>query len=125
MAGLLKTVKSLCTPAQLYLVLSVLSVLSVFIASVSLTHLATSSAITVLYTYVLNKICQSGYSVVSWILVLLPMILLLIALTLMMVGVGFLAAAVKDGDLAKVQKLIQEKIASQVKAQTEDAKRAA
>ena len=125
MAGLLKTVKSLCTPAQLYLVLSVLSVLSVFIASVSLTHLAISSAITVLYTYVLNKICQSGYSVVSWIFVLLPMILAFMVMGVFILGMGALATAVKDGDLAKVQKLIQEKIASQAKAQADDAKQAA
>ena len=125
MTGLLKTVKSLCTPAQLYLVLSVLSVLSVFIASVSLTHLAISGAITVLYTYVLNKICQSGYSVVSWIFVLLPMILAFMVMGVLILGMGALAAAVKDGDLAKVQKLIQEKIASQAKAQADDAKQAA
>jgi len=74
MAGLLKTVKSLCTPAQLYLVLSVLSVVSVFITSMDLTQLAVSGAVTVGYAYVLNRICQSGYGVVSWILVMIPVV---------------------------------------------------
>ena len=74
MADLQKMFKGLCTPAQLYLVLSVLSIISVFVASINFTNLIVSSAITVAWTYILNKICQSGYNVVSWILVLVPIL---------------------------------------------------
>ena len=118
--------KGLCTPAQLYLVLSVLSVISVFIATTSFIHLAFSSAITLVWTYVLNKICQHGYTTLSWVFVLIPMLLLLVGLTLMIIGVGFLATAVKDGDLFVVlNELVQEKLARAEKAQTREIKQTA
>ena len=74
MAGIQKTFKDLCNPAQLYLVLSILSIISVFVASINFTNLVVTSVITVAWTYVLNRICQGGYSTISWILVLVPIL---------------------------------------------------
>lgn len=69
-----KTFKAICRPAQLYLVLSILSIISVFVASINFTNLVISSTITVGWTYVLNRICQNGYDIISWILVLVPIL---------------------------------------------------
>lgn len=72
MFGVQKMFKDLCTPAQLYLVLSVLSIISVFATSINICNLVVTSAITVAWTYILNRMCQGGYSTISWILVLVP-----------------------------------------------------
>lgn len=74
MDNALKTVKSLCRPAQLYLLLSALSILSVFISTMSLSNVLVSVVVALVWTFVLNKICSGGYSTVSWILVLLPIL---------------------------------------------------
>jgi hypothetical protein len=74
MDNALKTVKSLCRPAQLYLLLSALSILSVFISTMSLSNLVMSVIVALVWTFVLNKICSGGYTMISWILVLLPIL---------------------------------------------------
>ena len=67
-----KTVMGLCTPAQLYLFLSVLSLLSVFAGTMALTNALVGLALALVWTWVLNRICKGGYKTVSWILVLIP-----------------------------------------------------
>jgi hypothetical protein len=74
MDNALKTVKSLCRPAQLYLFLSALSIISVFISTMKLSNLVGSVIIALVWTFILNKICQGGYTTISWILVLLPIL---------------------------------------------------
>ena len=77
MAGLnniKKTVMGLCTPAQLYLFLSVLSLVSVFTGSMLLGNALVGLGLALVWTWVLNKICQGGYTTVSWILVLIPIL---------------------------------------------------
>lgn len=67
-----KAVLSLCTPAQLYLFLSILSLLSVFTGGLLLNNAIVGFALAILWTWVLNKICSGGYTTVSWLLVLIP-----------------------------------------------------
>lgn len=70
--NLQKTVMSLCTPAQLYLFLSIISLLSVFTGGMLLSNAVVGFALALVWTWILNKICSGGYTTVSWILVLIP-----------------------------------------------------
>ena len=92
----LKHFKELCAPAQFYLIISLLSLLSLFYQNYSNPHkycigiFETNSecnnrvffAFKILYiiiwTLILQKICSNGYSTISWVLVLLPVLAMFI-----------------------------------------------
>jgi hypothetical protein len=93
----------LCTPAYVYLVISVIAlVVMIFqnmgskqVYCLGLYECDTQNvtmifAIKILYvlfwTWILNLICNQGYTTVSWILVLLPFILFFVLLAMMMMG---------------------------------------
>ena len=92
MKGLVKQFKSLCPPAMLYLVLSVVSFLGILMQNCenprkykvgfykadipchnALFFIAKALYILV-WTYILQFLCSKGYKTVSWFLVLLPII---------------------------------------------------
>lgn len=70
----------LCTPALVYLVLSVVSFLYTAQASSSVHNLFVQGLFVIVWTFLLNVLCQRGYTALSWILVLLPIILLVIVI---------------------------------------------
>lgn len=89
----LKNIQGLCTPSYLYLVLSAVGLLVSAFQNVGNSrryHLGTMScsvpscwlvfALKVVYvlfwTWVLQLICKAGYPEISWLLILLPFILL-------------------------------------------------
>lgn len=67
----------LCTPALVYLVLSVISFVATARGS-SASNLFVNALFVALWTFLLNVLCQRGYTALSWILVLLPIIFLII-----------------------------------------------
>ena len=67
----------LCTPALVYLVLSLISFVAVA-NEASLSSLFVNALFVSLWTFLLNVLCQRGYTALSWILVLLPIIVLVI-----------------------------------------------
>lgn len=67
-----KEFKKLCTPSQFYLILSVLSVVSVFLSTMNLGNLIVSLALATAWAYILNMVCNKVNNTVSWILVLVP-----------------------------------------------------
>ena len=99
----LKLFKSLCTPAQLYLGMSVLAVLTqcyqnvgnpnVFACGLMKASTPINNifyiAFEVLYvlgwTYLLNILCKKGYNRLSWLLVLLPFIAMFILIGLVII----------------------------------------
>jgi len=87
--------KDLCTPASVYLVLSVIALVVMFLQNIGsenvyclgvyncdVSSVSLIFIIKILYilfwTWVLNLICRSGFPVVSWFLVLFPFILFFI-----------------------------------------------
>ena len=64
-----------CTPAQLYLILAGISLLSAFLKNFRITTLLINAIFVGLYGWVLNFLCSKGLGIVSWILVLLPFVL--------------------------------------------------
>ena len=97
MTTVLATINRLCTPAYVYLVLSVVGTVIVglqnlgsnkkfcvgkFSCSVSNTLMIFLAKVLwiALWTYFLNRLCAAGYSNVSWFLVLLPFIFIFIGI---------------------------------------------
>ena len=103
MAPFPTTVKELCTPASLYFFISIFS-----LAIILLQNLGNSDSYTMgsfscrvpsttlvfiikliyilFWTWVLNLICKDGHTGVSWLLVLLPFILLFVMIGLLMIN---------------------------------------
>ncbi len=66
-----------CTPAQLYLVLGAIGLIGGFFKNYGMETLLTKALFLVIWAWVLNWLCSKGFKAVSWILVLLPFILVL------------------------------------------------
>ena len=88
----LKSIESLCSPALLYFVLSVIAFLSM-IGKASMMTLLVKAFFILLWTWFLNFLCKKGHSGISWFLVLFPFILMLM--------IFFLAADVMFSGLGK------------------------
>uniref|UniRef100_A0A6C0AIL0 Uncharacterized protein n=1 Tax=viral metagenome TaxID=1070528 RepID=A0A6C0AIL0_9ZZZZ len=73
----------LCTPAMVYFVLACLSILAGLMGSISKSLIA-KGIYAILWTWILNLLCEKGYPTISWILVFLPFIVMfgLVALVL-------------------------------------------
>jgi hypothetical protein len=97
------TLKELCTPASLYFVISMIALVMVLFQNLGNNnsyHVGSFSCrvpntmavfivklIYVLFwTYVLNLICKDGHVGVSWLLVLLPWLLLFVMIGLLMIN---------------------------------------
>jgi hypothetical protein len=88
---MLETIKKLCTPAYVYLVISVIAMIILMFQNGGNTTKYTVGCLNcnvpstmmvfvakvlyiVFWTFVLNTICKAGYKKVSWFLVLLPFV---------------------------------------------------
>lgn len=66
-----------CTPAQLYLILGAIGIFMGLFNNFSMKTLLTKVLFLVIWAWVLNWLCSKGFKAISWILVLLPYILVL------------------------------------------------
>ena len=66
-----------CTPAQLYLILGGIGIITAFFNKFSIETLLTNALFLVIWAWVLNWLCSKGLKAISWILVLLPFIMVL------------------------------------------------
>ena len=69
---------SICPPALLYLILGLLAIFGLIIRRINAPIIVFKSIIVLLWTWFLSFLCTKGYETVSWILVLLPYILMII-----------------------------------------------
>lgn len=96
-------VTNLCTPAYVYLVISSIALVVMFMQNVGNTKIyclgsyscdvSNTSMIFVIkliyilfWTWLLNIICRGGATSFAWLLVLLPILLLFLIIAMMMVG---------------------------------------
>lgn len=103
MAPFPKSLKSLCTPAALYFIISMFGLLIVIFQNLGNTnsyHVGNFSCrvpstmlvfivkfiYIAFWTYVLNLICKDGHVGLSWLLVLLPWLLLFVMIGLLMLN---------------------------------------
>jgi hypothetical protein len=103
MARFPQSLKELCTPASLYFIISMIGLLVVFFQNLGNTNSYNIGNFScrvpntflvflikfiyiVFWTYVLNLICKDGHASISWLLVLLPFILLFVMIGLLMLN---------------------------------------
>ena len=65
----------LCTPAMIYFVLSVIALMMSVFTSFNIMSLVIKGFFIIVWSLFLNYLCKSGFTAISWILVLLPLIL--------------------------------------------------
>jgi hypothetical protein len=68
----------ICTPATIYLVLGIISVLVSMFSDFSVMSVLSKSVFILIWTWFLNFLCSKGYEGVSWFLVLLPFIFIIV-----------------------------------------------
>ena len=66
-----------CTPAQLYLILGAIGIINAFFKNYGIETLFMKAFFIIIWAWVLNWLCSKGFKAISWILVLLPFILVL------------------------------------------------
>lgn len=93
----MKTIRKLCTPAYVYLIMSIISMVLMMIQNAgnrdrfalgkfsnrvdsTATIFIAQGVYSLFWVFVLNAICKTGYRNVSWFLVVLPFILLFLGL---------------------------------------------
>ena len=95
--------RNLCTPAYVYLVISSIALVVMFMQNIGNTKIyclgsytcdvSNTSMIFVIkliyilfWTWLLNVICRGGATAFAWLLVLLPFIMLFLVIAMMMIG---------------------------------------
>ena len=103
MAQFPQSLKELCTPASLYFVISMIGLVIILFQNLGNTnsyHVGNFSCrvpntmlmfvmkfiYIIFWTYVINLICKDGHVGVSWLLVLLPWLLLFVIIGLLMIN---------------------------------------
>lgn len=70
----------LCTPAKIYFAIAVLSAIFMLLNGFGFAFIAVKMVFAFIWSFVLGWMCKKGYSSISWLLVLLPYIILVLAL---------------------------------------------
>ena len=63
-----------CTPAQLYLILAGISLITAFFNDFQVITLVANGIFVLIWGWILNWLCSKGLKAISWVLVLLPFI---------------------------------------------------
>jgi hypothetical protein len=69
----------LCTPAKIYFAIAVISVIIGLTKHVPYGILGMKIVFAFIWTYILGWLCKNGHSTISWVLVLLPYIVMILA----------------------------------------------
>ena len=69
-------ISELCTPAMIYFLFSVISLVMSAFTHFNMMSIIIKVALLLIWTWLLNYLCRKGYVVVSWILILLPFIMM-------------------------------------------------
>ena len=69
----MKNINNMCLPAKLYLILSMISIASMFFSTYNFMNLFESLLITGVWTFLLNLICKKASTTISWLILLLPL----------------------------------------------------
>jgi len=73
-----------CTPAKLYFAIAIISCIFALFNNVTFLAIFMKLIFAFVWTYILNWICSKGYKTISWVLVLLPYIIILFAMLMLM-----------------------------------------
>jgi hypothetical protein len=102
-----KIFKKLCTPAQIYLALSALTVASICMQNIgnsgtytcglmnvdtpinNVIYFIFKIAYVIIWTYILNTLCKKGFNKLSWLLVLLPYVGMFVIIGLIILSLKY------------------------------------
>ena len=102
--NLLNVFKQMCTPAQIYFVISFLSILSMMMQNIqdpnsyccglvraespvnNIVYFVFKIVYVFIWTYLLNLLCKKGYKTMSWVILLLPLIGMFILVGLVLIS---------------------------------------
>jgi len=73
-----KEFSKLCTPSKIYFVLAILACIIALFNNMSVMAVSVKLIFAFIWTFILNWLCDKGFSMVSWFLVLLPFIMILL-----------------------------------------------
>ena len=99
-----RSLKELCSPAALYVIVSIFALLMILFQNLGNSHsyhmgnfscrVPNTSLIFIIkliyilfWTWILNLICKDGHTGISWLLVLLPFILFFILIGIIMINI--------------------------------------
>ena len=76
----MKDFSKLCTPAKIYFGIAVIAAIIALFNGVSIMMTFMNLVFAFIWTYVLGWLCSKGYTSISWLLVLLPYIIMALAM---------------------------------------------
>lgn len=71
---------NLCTPALIYFVMAIASILVLAFSKLSATLLMGKMVFVLAWTWFLNFVCKKGFTTVSWVLVMSPYVCMFMAI---------------------------------------------
>ncbi len=74
----------LCTPAQIYFVISIITLILAVIKQFKFSTIMMKLITIAVWTWFLNFLCSKGYKAVSWFLVLLPFLAMALGFIMLM-----------------------------------------
>jgi len=77
---MLKDFSKLCTPAKIYFAIAVISSVIALFNGLGLLLVGVKLVFALLWTVVLGWLCEKGFKTLSWVLVLLPYIMIALAM---------------------------------------------
>lgn len=76
----MKEFSKLCTPAKIYFAIAVIATIIALFNGISLMMAFFKIVFAFIWTFVLGWLCDKGYTSISWLLVLLPYIIIALAM---------------------------------------------
>lgn len=76
------TMSSLCSPALLYLIISIFAIIMMIINKMQPMSIVVKALFVVIWSWFLNYLCSQNHEGISWFLVILPMVLMLVIFSL-------------------------------------------
>ena len=75
---MMQNFKQLCEPAKLYFILVIISIIIGLFNGFNVLAIIIKLFFAVIWTFILNWLCKKGWSTLSWILVILPFIIMIV-----------------------------------------------
>jgi hypothetical protein len=76
----MKGIKNLCAPAKIYLVVTLIFCVMALMRDAPFMAVGTKVVFALIWTYILSWLCKKGLSAISWILILLPFIIIFLGM---------------------------------------------
>jgi len=75
---------AICVPAMLYLILAILALITMAVKNCGALCLLFKVLFIAIWTWFLNFLCTKGYTIISWILVILPFVMFILMILLVL-----------------------------------------